>query len=209
MSFEFDALLFDLDGTLIASIAAVDRCWSAWSERHGLDPAEVLPHIHGRRSIDSVRAIAPHLDAEQEDAWMRRREATDTAGVEALAGVAEFLAKLECPWAIVTSGTSDVALARVRAAGLPQPTVAVYGEDVSQGKPHPEPFLTAAERLGVAAGRCLAFEDAASGIRSARAAGMRVIGVAASTRTGELAAADAVITDFRDLVLGPGNRVTV
>jgi mannitol-1-/sugar-/sorbitol-6-phosphatase len=209
MTFEFDALLFDLDGTLISSIAAVDRAWSAWAVSRGFDPIVVLPKIHGRRSIDSVRALAPHLDAVAEDAWLRHLESTDLEGVYPLPGVVEFLERLTCPWAIVTSGTSDVAQARLRATGLPAATAAVYGETVPRGKPHPDPFLIGAELLSVAPERCVAFEDAAAGIRSAHAAGMRVIGLSTSLSAAQLSEADAVIADFTWLSLGPGNQFEI
>lgn len=209
MTFEFDALLFDLDGTLITSIAAVDRAWSAWSARHGLEPAFVLPRIHGRRSIDSIRALAPHLDAEVENDWVRNREVTDTAGIEPIPGAAEFLRSIACPWAIVTSGTTDVACARLRASGLPNPTAAVYAEDVKAGKPAPDPFLLAAARLGVPPERCVAFEDALSGIRSARAAGMPVIGIASSMPPIELREADAVVADYLAVSVSEGHRLEV
>jgi sugar-phosphatase len=209
MTFEFEALLFDLDGTLIASIAAVDRAWSAWSRRNGLDPESVLPRIHGRRSIDSIRVLVPHLDAESENDWVRNWETSDTEGIVPLAGAHEFLSALTCPWAIVTSGTTAVALARMRAAGLPKPMAAVYAEDVLAGKPAPDPFLLAAKRLGVRPERCVAFEDAVSGIRSARAAGMRVVGVASALSPAELREADAVISDYTAVSIENGRRLWV
>lgn len=209
MTFETDALLFDLDGTLIDSLAAVDRAWSAWCARNGLDPAEVIPKIHGRRAIDSLRAIAPHLDIQEEDAWLRQRESNDTEGVVAIPGAVEFVRSLTVPWAVVTSGTSDVARARMRAVGLPEPLSAVYGEDVLHGKPAPDPFRLGAERLGVDPARCLAFEDTLAGVRSAHAAGIRVVALTTSFAADELIEAEAIVDDFiqirseRGLVTGP------
>jgi sugar-phosphatase len=207
--FPCDAILFDLDGTLISSIAAVDRAWGAFCRRHGLDVSFVLPQIHGRRSIDSIRALLPHVDAEAEDAWIREREATDTDGVYALPGVLEFVSSLTCPWTVVTSGTSDVARARLRAAGLPEPPVAVFGEDVKNGKPAPDPFRLGSERLGIPPERCLAFEDTVAGIRSAHAANMKAIALTTSVAVDLLGEADAIVTDFRELRFEPGPRVVV
>jgi sugar-phosphatase len=209
LTFPCDALLFDLDGTLANSMAAVDRAWGTLCQRHGLDLSYVLPQIHGRRSIDSIRALLPHVDAEAEDAWLRHLEATDTEGVFALPGVAEFIESLTCPWTVVTSGTSDVARARLRAAGIPEPVVAVFGEDVARGKPAPDPFKLGADRLGVAAERCLAFEDTVAGIRSAHAANMKVIAVTTSTPADLLSEADAVVEDFRQVRFERGNHVLV
>ena len=143
-------LLFDLDGTLIDSLHAVDRAWTTWALRHGLAPSHVLPLIHGRRSIESIRAILPEVDAEAEDLVLRQIESSDTHGVRALPGAPEFLAALPAGrWGLVTSGTSDVARARLLAAGIPVPTACVFGEDVSYGKPHPEPYLLGAKHLDV------------------------------------------------------------
>ncbi|AIE88011.1 HAD-IA family hydrolase [Fimbriimonas ginsengisoli] len=199
MIFEFDAILFDLDGSLVSSIAAVDRAWTAFANRHHLDASFVLPQIHGRRSIDSIRALLPHVDAEEEDAWIRNREATDTEGVFALPGAIEFLISLTCPWAVVTSGTSDVARARMRAAGVPTPPISVFGEDVERGKPAPDPFLLAAKRLNQIPERCLVFEDTVAGIRSGHAANMKAIALSTSVPRDGLAEADAIIKDFREI----------
>lgn len=197
MDFPCAAILFDLDGTLIDSIAAVDRAWTSWSERHGLNPTEILPQIHGRRSIDSIRSIVPHLDAESEDAWLRHIESTDTRGVVAIAGSLTFLRSLTLPWGVVTSGTSEVARARMAAVGISEPKVAVFGEDVVKGKPAPDPFLIAAARLGIAPEFCLVFEDTAAGARGAKDAGMRVIGIGDQ----DVPFADATVPNFGNVKL--------
>ncbi len=198
--FRCRVLLFDLDGTLIDSLPAVDRAWGKWCERHGLDPNEVIPKIHGRRSIDSIRMLRPDLDAETEDAWLRQMESSDTEGVTALPGTTDFIASLgDAPFAYVTSGTSDVAGARLRAVGLPVPDTSVYGEDILNGKPAPDPFLEGARRLGIPPHDCLVFEDTVAGIRGAKAAGMRVVGITTWKTKEELAEADAIAPDFRSI----------
>jgi mannitol-1-/sugar-/sorbitol-6-phosphatase len=196
MTFEFGALLFDLDGTLISSIGAVDRAWTRWCERNSLDPEVVLPQIHGRRSLDSIRLVAPHLDAEVENLWLRHQEASDTEGVMEISGALSFLRTLTCPWAVVTSGTGDVATARMRAAGLPTPPVTVFGDEVTNGKPAPDPFLLGASRLGVPPGQCIAFEDTWAGIQSGKSAGMKTIALATSLSVQNLSDADAVIGNW-------------
>jgi sugar-phosphatase len=171
-------LLFDLDGTLIDSLPAVDRAWSHFANRHGFEPEFVRARIHGRRSIDSIRELVPHVDPEEEDRWIRNLESTDTTGVVALAGSKALLEALPLDrWCVVTSGTSDVALARIAATGLPLPRYAVFGEDVQRGKPDPEPFAMGAARLGLAPADCLGFEDTDAGIASVRTSGARPVAV--------------------------------
>jgi len=196
------ALLFDLDGTLIDSIPAVNRAWSAWATRQGLDPEFVLTQIHGRRSIDSIRKLRPDVDAEAEDQFLRRLESTDTEGVEPIPGALDLVASLEgVLWSVVTSGTSDVARARLKAVGIPEPEVAVFGEDVARGKPAPDPYSKAAELLEIDPADCIVFEDTVAGVESALAAGMQVIGVGTTHPVAELSGADAVAPDLRQLTV--------
>ena len=202
ITFRCRALLFDLDGTLIDSLPAVDRAGGAWATKHGFDTEWVLGQIHGRRSIDSIRDLRPDLDAEAEDAWLRGMESTDTEGVTALPGAAAFVTGLgDARFAYVTSGTSDVATARLRAVGYPVPEASVYGEDIQNGKPAPDPYLEGARRLGVDPADCLVFEDTPAGVASAKAAGMRCVGIATWKKPEDLFDADAVIRDFRAVSL--------
>lgn len=109
---------------------------------------------------------------------MREMESRDTDGVVALPGARALLEALPLDrWCVVTSGTSDVARARMLATGLPLPRFAVYGEDVERGKPAPDPFLLGAERLGFAPTDCLGFEDTDAGLASVRNAGARPVTV--------------------------------
>jgi sugar-phosphatase len=170
----YAAFLFDMDGTILTSIKAAERVWGNWAAGHGLDVAAFLPTIHGKRTEDTIRAQnLPGVDPTMEAAHITRAEIEDVAGIEPIAGVADFLASLpEHGWAIVTSAPRALALARIAAAGLPLPRVLVAAEDVSRGKPAPDPFLLGAEKLGVAPGDCLVFEDTLAGLQSAAAAGM-------------------------------------
>lgn len=202
ITFRCRALLFDLDGTLIDSLPAVDRAWGAWATKHGFEIDWVLGQIHGRRSIDSIRDLRPDLDAEAEDAWLRQMESTDTEGVTALPGAAEFVAGLgDAPYAYVTSGTSDVATARLRAVKYPIPDASVYGEDIQNGKPAPDPYLEGARRLGIDPADCLVFEDTPAGVASATAAGMRSVGIATWKKPEDLVEANTVVSDFRAISL--------
>ena len=149
---------------------------------------------HGVRTVEVIRAVAPHLDAEAEVRKLESREADDCDGVVVMHGAVELVRSIpEGRWCVVTSGTRRLASARLRLAGIPAPTVMVAADDVANGKPHPEPYLRGAELLGVNAAECLAIEDAPAGIQSARAGGMKVIGLT-STYAGEaLRRADAVV----------------
>ena len=178
----FAALLFDLDGTIVNSIAAAERAWATWAERHGLDVAAFLPTIHGVRGIETITKLAlPGLDPAAEAEAVLQAEIEDVAGVEPIEGAAAFLASLPADrWAIVTSSPRRLALRRLAAAGLPMPAVLVTAEDVARGKPAPDCFLLAAERLGQRIEDCLVFEDAPAGIKAAEAAGAAVVMVTAT-----------------------------
>ncbi|MFJ7245548.1 HAD-IA family hydrolase [Kitasatospora sp. NPDC098652] len=175
------ALLLDMDGTLVNSDAVVERCWTRWAERHGLDPVAALTVVHGRQGHATMAELLPHRPVEEnltENERMLAEERADTEGVVQVPGADAFLASLAgLPHALVTS--ADLPLARVRmdAAGLPMPPVLVTAESVGASKPDPEGFLKGAAALGFAPADCVAFEDSGAGIAAARAAGMRVIGI--------------------------------
>ncbi|ASS58966.1 HAD family hydrolase [Rhizobium leguminosarum bv. viciae] len=179
---KFSAFLFDLDGTLLTSIAAAERVWGAWAQRQGLDPITFLPTMHGQRAIDTIRRLKlPGLDPEIEAARITKAEIEDVQGVVAIAGAAEFLAALPVDrWAIVTSASKKLAQSRLEAAGLVKPHVIVTGDDVAVGKPDPQCFLLGAKRLGFRAANCLVFEDVEAGVKAGRAAGADVIVVTAA-----------------------------
>ena len=176
-----EAVLFDLDGVLIDSTSCIVRHWTAWATRHGLDASAVLRVVHGLRTVETMRLVAPHLDAEAEAERYTAGELADTDGVVVMEGALQLLSTLPREsWAVVTSGSAELATARMRRAGLPIPATLVTAGDVRRGKPAPDPYLLGATRLGVAPGQCVVVEDAPAGIEAARAAGMRVIGVAAT-----------------------------
>ena len=177
----FGALLFDMDGTIISSVAAAERVWAGWAQRHGLDVASFLPKIHGVRGIDVINRLGlPGIDPEAEVQAILLAEIKDVGGIEAIEGAAIFLASLPRDrWAIVTSSPRKLALRRLEAAGLPPPPMLVTGEDIEHGKPAPDCFLLAARRLGKKIEECLVFEDAPAGVQAAEAAGAAVVIVTA------------------------------
>ena len=180
----FGAFLFDMDGTILTSIAAAERVWTVWANRHGLDVPTFLPTIHGVRAVETIRALdLPGVDPEAEARWLTEAEIEDVDGIEAIGGAADFLSALPVDrWAIVTSSPRRLALRRLEAAGLPVPQTMIAGEDVQRGKPAPDCFLLAAEKLGQHIEDCLVFEDAPAGIRAAEAAGAMLAIVTATHR---------------------------
>jgi sugar-phosphatase len=199
-SLRVQGVLFDLDGVLVDSTAGVTRVWHAWALRQGLDPATAAHTAHGRRAIETVRLLAPHLDAEQELRELERLELADSHDVTAFAGASRLLAQLPPErWAIVTSGTRQLATHRLRIAGLPVPERMITGTDIEQGKPHPEPFRRGATLLGLEPEACVAVEDAPNGIASALAAGMPVLALPTTYAEAELARATALLQRLDDL----------
>lgn len=194
MSLQFScrALLFDLDGVLVDSTASVGRVWRRWAERHELEPEAVIRTAHGRRSIETIRLWAPHLDAVAENRIVEHMEIEHTR---------ELLSSLppDC-WAVVTSGTRALARSRLHAAGLQTPAVLVSADDVERGKPHPEPWLKAAQTLGAAPADCLVLEDTLAGVESAHAAGMRVIALTTTYDASVLQSAECIVATLAGLI---------
>src|SRR3989442_9620421 len=204
MQFRCSALLFDLDGVLVDSRAVVERTCRRWALRHELDPEKVLRIAHGRRTRDTVKAAAPHLDADREAAWIDAVELADVDGLVAVSGAGELLTRLPvASWAVVTSCGRALAELRLTAVGLPIPKVVVTSEDVSQGKPAPDGYRLGAKRLGLDAAACVVFEDAPAGIAAARSAGARVIALTTMLAVRDLAGADVTIPDFTAIRVRP------
>ena len=191
-------VLFDLDGVLADSTPAVARVWTIWAKKYGLDPEETIRKAHGRPSITTIRELLLNGDHETENAIVERMEIEDIDGVIPLPGAVELLNALPANrWTIVTSCTRPLALVRLHAAGLPIPVKLVTSNDITNGKPHPEPYLAGANLLGLAAADCLVFEDAPAGIRAGKAAGARVIALQTTERDELLhqAGADWIVKD--------------
>lgn len=172
----YAAFLFDMDGTVLDSSAVVDRVWGSWAKRHGVDEATLLASVHGVRAEDTIRRFAgTTVDVAKETQWILEAEVADVDGVVALEGIHAFIEAIAPgTWAVVTSAPRALAEVRLRAASLPVPEVMITAEDVQRGKPDPQGFLLAAERLGVRIDECLAFEDSPAGVAAAKAAGADV-----------------------------------
>ena len=193
-----DAVLFDNDGVLVDSTTAGEAAWSEWAVAHGLEPEVVLAGIHGRRSRETVARFLPADEVESATAAVDALELAAADRTRAIPGAAELLSSIpDDVRAVVTSGSRPLLAARLGAAGIPVPSVLVTAEDVTAGKPAPEPYLLGAARLGADIARCLVLEDSPTGITAARAAGAgTVVGVGRHARGH---GCDVVVDDLRDL----------
>jgi sugar-phosphatase len=187
-----NALLFDLDGVLVDSTPAVVRVWTKWAIAHGFDPHEVVQRAHGRPSLSTIRDYLPNSNHELENLEVLNGEIEDLEGIIALPGTLDLLNSLPSDrWTIVTSCERRLAEVRIRAGGLPVPDKLVTSSDITNGKPHPEPYRKGAGVLGFPIQDCLVFEDAPAGIRSGKAAGARVVAFRTTVGEAELKAAGA------------------
>jgi sugar-phosphatase len=200
----FAAVISDLDGVLVDSTAAVSRAWARWGERHGIDGAAIQEANHGR---PSRAVVAEHVAAELVDAeaaWVLEAEVADTDGVVAYPGAADVLALPVV--AIATSCEAPLARVRLAAAGLAPPDVLVTSDQVARGKPAPDPYLLASQRLALDPADCLVIEDAPSGIAAGRAAGMTVWAVATTHAPPELREAHRIAAGLPELLVDLSRR---
>jgi sugar-phosphatase len=196
------AILFDLDGTLVDSAIRVQRLWVEWSKRHGIDTEYLLEVMHGRRADETIRTVAPHLSLQDEFQALEAEEIADMDGVRPYPSAGELLGALSPrQWAIVTSGTHRVAEARMRHVGLPRPEVFITADDVKIGKPAPDGYLLAASRLHVSPTQCVVIEDAPAGIQAGKSAGMKVIAVASTLPPEILSQADIAVRHLSEINL--------
>ncbi len=196
------AVLFDCDGVLVDSDAVVEAAWTRWAAELGLDPDAVLPAVHGRRTADTVGAFVP---AARRHAALERINVIElelATGTRPIAGAAALLAaEPTVRWAVVTSGNAPLARRRLQAAGLPVPATLVTGDDVEHGKPSADPYLLAAQQLGIRPDKAVVVEDSPTGVSAARAAGVSVV-IGVGSRG--LSNIDALIPDLRPLRWAPG-----
>jgi sugar-phosphatase len=189
-------LLIDMDGVLVDSTAAIARVWARWAARYNMDPVAVTALAHGRTSRASIQDLLPNESPElhvEEDRWMLRAEIEDVADVVALPGARELLAAVpSAQRVVVTSAARNLSEVRLRAAGLWDLVHhLVTSSDIQNGKPHPEPYLKGAAALQLPPADCVVIEDAASGTRSGKSAGARVLAIRTTSTDADLLAAGA------------------
>ncbi|WP_028815389.1 HAD family hydrolase [Streptomyces flavidovirens] len=199
MKIDAEALLFDNDGTLLSSMESVIRCWARWAAEYGISAEEFAAvELHGRPAAEIAADLLPADVVPGAVARIEQLEVEDVTApgaVVLLPGTAALLASLPADrWAVVTSATRRLAEARLAEAGI-RPKAMIAADDITRGKPDPEPYLLAARRLGVDPARCVVFEDAPAGLRSGRAAGMKTVALATTHDASELVA-DVVVSDL-------------
>ncbi|MEU1052910.1 HAD family hydrolase [Streptomyces sp. NPDC005876] len=201
MKIRATALLFDNDGTLVSSLESVDRCWSRWAGEYGITAEEFgKVELHGRPAAEIAADLLPAEVVPEAVARIEDLEVEDVpnGGVRLLPGTRALLDALPADrWAVVTSATRRLAEARLAAVGI-LPKTLIAADDITRGKPDPEPYLLGARALGVDPADCVVFEDAPAGLRSGRAAGMRTVALATTHRAAGLDA-DLVVEDLSAL----------
>ena len=176
-----DAVLFDMDGTLVDSRELVERMWLRWAARRRVSAHAILAVAHGRRTLETMQLVAPEFATPEEAARLDEEEEEEArlhGGERAIPGAAQLLSALPRErWAVVTSAVRDIALRRIVGVGLPPPFLLVGAEDVTAGKPDPEGYLRAAEGLGCNPADCVVVEDTAAGVEAGLRAGAAVVGM--------------------------------
>lgn len=203
----FAAILVDMDGTILSSVAAAERAWTRWAVSRGIEPVSFLASIHGVQAVETIRRIGrSDLDPVVEAAAVTELEIADTDGVSSIAGAIDFLGSIPLDrWALVTSAPRALATRRMQAAGVPLPTTMVTAEEVARSKPAPDGFELAAARLGVKPSDCVVFEDSSAGVASGEAAGATVV-VITAVQHRPLVTTNLAVRDFTGLrVLTSGN----
>ncbi|CDZ33846.1 Phosphatase YfbT [Neorhizobium galegae bv. officinalis] len=208
----YAAFLFDMDGTILNSIASAERVWGRWAAKMGFDVEAFLPTMHGKRGIDTISALnLPGIDPAAEAEGILRGEIEDVEGVVPIPGAVEFLSALPPEsWAIVTSSPIELAKVRLAAAGIPLPRYMVTAEDVTVGKPNPQGYILGAERLGVSPSDVLVLEDVPAGIQAGEAAGADVM-VITATHSHPIETGHSKIPGYLDVVphIGEDGRLSV
>jgi sugar-phosphatase len=200
-TFHCSAILFDLDGVLLDSTRVVADQYTRWARENGLDPDYVMQAAHGVRTVEVIRRVAPHLDAVAETKKIEDREAV-ADGIVPIPGALALLNSIpRGRWGVVTSGTRFLAVGRMKKFGIPVPEIMVTADDVTKGKPDPEPYRRGAELLKVNPTDCIVIEDAPAGIRSGHGAGMKVISLPSTYPVSELGEADAIVSGLADITV--------
>lgn len=198
-AFVVEAILFDCDGVLVDSMASVHEGWSRWADEYKLDHEHVFSIIHGRRAYESVQMLVPTVDPDVALQRIEDLEVETSSDVVPIRGARELTNSIPPGrWAIATSGTRRLAHVRLASAGYVLPPVVITADDVTNGKPAPDPWLLAARRLGVDPTHCVVIEDSPSGVAAARAAGCAVIAVSGSFPHLDLGG-DATVADLRSV----------
>jgi sugar-phosphatase len=194
------AVLFDLDGVLVDSLRVVERAWRRWAREQDLPADDLLAEVHGRTAREVIGLFTPHLDAAEQAVVVGEYETEHRGELAVLPGASECVGiARRGRWAVVTSGSRRLATTRLAAVGLPAPELLITADDVTFGKPDPEPYRRAAAALGVPEAECVVVEDAPMGVLAAKRAGMTVLAVTTTHAAAALGQADLVFPGMTDV----------
>ncbi|KZV66673.1 HAD-like protein [Peniophora sp. CONT] len=219
----FEAILFDMDGTLVDSTAGLAGAWEEFAKTYpGIDVHEILSSAHGVRTVDNLKRYCGVTDPDElerealrfEEAIVTSSTASGRQGIVPLPGalaLVSAIASYPQSWTICTSATKAYASAALAAAGITAPETTVYAEDVEQGKPQPDPYLLGAKRLGIDPAKCLVIEDAPNGVRSGKAAGCAVLALLTTHSRSSLEEAKPnwIVKDLKSVSMNVGPKGVV
>ncbi|MEN9934176.1 MAG: hypothetical protein RLZZ387_755 [Chloroflexota bacterium] len=209
----FDAAIFDMDGTITNNMHLHAEAFVIFGRRYELAPPspDVAAGLSGKRNREILPVLfSRELTDEEIERYAEEKERiyhTLMDAITLLPGFTRLLDLLDArgvPVGLATSAPAINVEPMLRVLGMERRFAAVtLGSEVPNGKPAPDIFLEAARRLGVPPGRCLAFEDAYSGVAAAKAAGMRCVALATTHTADELranTAADLIVQDYEELL---------
>ncbi len=197
-----NGFIFDVDATLVNTTLVINNIWKEWAVQKGVEFSIVHPHVHGRKISETLELVGFQYANANEENVVKKIAIKAMELATEIDGALSFVKTIpKCSWAIATSGPRNVAETSLRVSGFELPEIMICGEDVSIGKPHPEPFVLAAENLGLNAMSCVAFEDSPAGVKSAKEAGCFTVAILTSHKESELALADLIVNSFSDLAI--------
>ncbi|RDW76423.1 HAD family hydrolase [Aspergillus mulundensis] len=207
----FDGLLSDFDGTIVDSTDAIVKHWHKIGAELGVDPKTILETSHGRRSIDTLKLYDPSKanwefllpkDVSFIEGVIPKEYGSDAVEIPGARSILAALEESGATWGVVTSGTRALIDGWLGVLGLTHPKVLVVAEDVEQGKPDPRCYLLGRKKLGLEhSSSIVVLEDAPSGIKAGKAAGLTVIALTTTHTLEQLqaAGADVIVEDLRSI----------
>ena len=200
--------IFDVDATLVNTTRVINNIWKTWASQKGIEFSEIYPHVHGRKIIETLTLVDPQYSNVDEEKTVKDIAVHAMKSATEIEGALNFVKSIpKYSWAIATSGPRKVAETSLLASGFELPDSMVCAEDVTYGKPHPDPFILAAKSLGLDPQSCIAFEDSPVGIKSAKDAGCFTIALLTSHKKSDLAFADLIVDSFSVLSIRQNNAV--
>lgn len=200
--------IFDVDATLVNTTRVINNIWKTWASQKGIEFSEIYPHVHGRKIIETLTLVDPQYSNVDEEKAVKDIAVHAMKSATEIEGALNFVKSIpKYSWAIATSGPRKVAETSLLASGFELPDSMVCAEDVTYGKPHPDPFILAAKSLGLDPQSCIAFEDSPVGIKSAKDAGCFTIALLTSHKKSDLAFADLIVDSFSVLSIRQNNAV--